>query len=174
MGRLTKAVGHLSEDEIRERIRVARTAWISQKWLVILHAKVDPKPAREIALHVGVGKGTVHNLISNYNRFGPEVVEGVGRGGRRNSHLTREEEAQFIAPFVDMAQKGQIVVGSQIGKILEERVGQPLHHSIIYRLWFATDGVKWFRGLFTKTPTKRPRRILKKTAGENRGDPCGS
>ena len=134
MGRLTKAVGHLSEYEIRERIRVARTAWISQKWLVILHAKVDPKPAREIALHVGVGKGTVHNLISNYNRFGPEVVEGVGRGGRRNSHLTREEEAQFIAPFVDMAQKGQIVVGSQIGKILEERVGHPLHHSIIYRL----------------------------------------
>ena len=134
MGRLTKAVGHLSEDEIRERIRVAKTPWISQKWLVILHATVDPQTAGEIALHVGVGKGTVHNLISNYNRFGPSVVEGVGRGGRRNSHLTREEEAEFIAPFVDLARKGQIVVGAQIGKVLEERVGRPLHHSIIYRL----------------------------------------
>lgn len=134
MGRLTKAVGHLSEQEIRERIRAATTTWISQKWLVILHATVDPIPAREIALHVGVGKGTVHNLISNYNRFGPQVVEGVGRGGRRNSHLSREEEAEFIKPFVDMARKGQIVVGAQIGKILEERVGRPLHHSIIYRL----------------------------------------
>jgi hypothetical protein len=96
-----------------------------------LHATVDPKPAREITLHVGIGKGTVHNLISNYNRFGPPVVEGVGCGGRRNSHLTREEEAEFIAPFVDLARKGQIVVGAQIGKVLEERVGRPLHHSII-------------------------------------------
>ena len=59
MGRITRATGHLSEDEIRERIRVAKTPWISQKWLVILHAMVDPKPAREIALRVGVGKGTV-------------------------------------------------------------------------------------------------------------------
>ncbi len=134
MGRLTKAVGHLSEDEIIERIRVAKTAWISQKWLVILHATVDPKPAKEIALRVGVGRGTVHKLISNYNQFGPDVVESVGRGGRRNAHLTREEEAEFIAPFVDMAQKGQIVVGAQIGKILEKQVGRPLHHSIIYRL----------------------------------------
>jgi transposase len=134
MGRVTKAVGHLSEDEIKERIRAAKTTWISQKWLVILHATVNPKPAREIALHVGVEKGTVHNLISNYNRFDPPVVGCVGRGGRRNSHLTREEEAEFIAPFVDLARKGQIVVGAQIGKVLEERVGRPLHHSIIYRL----------------------------------------
>jgi transposase len=134
MGRLTKAVGHFSEEEIRERIRTARTPWVAQKWLVILHATVDPAPAKEIALHVGVGKGTVHNLISDYNRFGPEVVERIGRGGRRKAHLTPEEEAEFIAPFVDMAEKGQIVRGSQMGKILEERLGYPLHHSIIYRL----------------------------------------
>jgi transposase len=134
MGRVTRAFEHLSEDEIRGRIRSAKTAWIAQKWLVILHATVDPTPAREIALHVGVGKGTVHNLISDYNRFGPEIVERTGRGGRRNAHLTPEEEAEFIGPFVDMAQRGQIVRGAQIGKLLEERVGYPLHHSIIYRL----------------------------------------
>ena len=59
MGRLTKAIGHLSGDEIRERIRVSKTPRISQKRLVILHATLDPKPAAEIALHAGVGKGTV-------------------------------------------------------------------------------------------------------------------
>jgi len=134
MGRVTRAFGHLSEEEIRQRIREAKTAWTGQKWLVILHATVDPIAAKEIALHVGVGKGTVHNLISDYNRFGPDVVEGIGRGGRRNSHMTREEEAEFVAPFIAMAEKGQIVVGSQIGKVLEERLGCTLHHSIIYRL----------------------------------------
>ena len=99
MGRVTKAFEHLSEEEIRGRMRAAKTPWIAQKWLVILHATVDPALAKEIALHAGVGKGTVHNLISDYNRFGPEVVERVGRGGRRNAHLTREEEAEFIAPL---------------------------------------------------------------------------
>jgi len=128
MGRVTRAFGHLSEEEIRQRIREAKTAWTGQKWLVILHATVDPIAAKEIALHVGVGKGTVHNLISDYNRFGPDVVEGIGRGGRRNSHMTREEEAEFVAPFIAMAEKGQIVVGSQIGKVLEERLGCTLHH----------------------------------------------
>lgn len=134
MGRVTRAVEHLSEEEIRERIRASRTPWIAQKWLVILHATVDPTLAKEIAVHAGVGKGTVHNLISDYNRFGPEVVERTGRGGRRNAHLTLEEEAEFIAPFVTMAEKGQIVRGVQMGKVLEERLGYRLHHSIIYRL----------------------------------------
>lgn len=134
MGRVTRAVEHLSEEEIRERIRASRTPWIAQKWLVILHATVDPTLAKEIAVHAGLGKGTVHNLISDYNRFGPEVVERTGRGGRRNAHLTLEEEAEFIAPFVTMAEKGQIVRGVQMGKVLEERLGYRLHHSIIYRL----------------------------------------
>ena len=134
MGRVTKAVGHLSEEEIRERIGMAKRPWLAQKWLVILHATVDPTTAKEIALHVGVGKGTVHNLVSDYNRFGPDVVEGVGRGGRRNAHMTPEEEVNFVAPFIEMAEKGQIVVGSQIGKALDEQVGCVLHHSIIYRL----------------------------------------
>jgi hypothetical protein len=66
------------------------------------------------------------------NRYRPEVVETTRRGGRRNAHLTREEEAEFMAPFVDIAQKGQIVRGTQIGKVFEE--GGTLHHSIIYRL----------------------------------------
>jgi transposase len=91
-------------------------------------------PAREIAVRAGVGKGTVHNLISDYNRFGPEVMERTGRGGRRNAHLTLEEEAEFIAPFAAMAEKGQIVRGAQMGRVLEERLGYRLHHSIIYRL----------------------------------------
>jgi hypothetical protein len=69
MRRVTKAVGNLTEENIRERMQTAKTPWIRQKWLVILHAIVDPTPAKEIALHVGVGKGIVHILISDYNRF---------------------------------------------------------------------------------------------------------
>lgn len=45
MGWVTKAVERPSEEEIRDRMRTSTPPWISQKWLVIVHATVDPLPA---------------------------------------------------------------------------------------------------------------------------------
>jgi len=133
MTRVTKAYPHLSEQEIWTRIKGAKGQNKIRKWLIIFNATVDPRPAREIALHVGLATGTVHNLISNYNRYGPDAVEGLGRGGRRRAHLTMDEEAEFLEPFLEAACEGQIIVGAQIGRALEEHLGQALHHSVVYR-----------------------------------------
>ena len=48
--------------------------------------------------------------------------------------MSREEEAEFLEPFFDMATQGRVVIGAQIGRILEERLGCTLHHSVVYRL----------------------------------------
>ena len=88
MGRVSKAKAHLTEEEIQRRVHGTVGFWKVQKWLVILNATVDPRPAREIALHIGLAEQTVRNLISRYNRFGPQVVEGKGKGGRRRSYTT--------------------------------------------------------------------------------------
>ena len=133
MGKVTRAYPHLTEEEIRNRVRESIKREIVQKWLAILNATVDPRPAGEIALHTGLAKGTVHNLISNYNRFGPDVVEGPGKGGRRKSVLGDDEESDFLHPFIEMARQGHVVVASDIHRALEERVGRPIHHSIVYR-----------------------------------------
>ncbi len=133
MGRVSRVFAHLSEQEIWDRIRQARGHNNVRKWLVIFNATVDPRPAREIALHVGLATGTVHNLISNYNRYGPEALEGPGRGGRRRAHMSAKEEAEFLEPFFEAAREGQIVIGAQIGRALEEHLGQRLHHSVVYR-----------------------------------------
>ena len=133
MARVSKAHPHLSEQEIWDRIKGARDYNRVRKWLVIFNATVDPRPAREIALHVGLATGTVHNLISNYNRYDPDALDGIGRGGRRRAHLTRDEEAEFLKPFFEAATEGQIVIGAQIGRALEEHLGQTLHHSVVYR-----------------------------------------
>ena len=133
MGRVTKAVGHLSEEQILDRIKEAKKSTVVRKWLAILHALTDPAPAREIAVHSGLAKGTVHNLVSDYNRYGPDVVEGPGRGGRRNAHMTSGEEADFLEPFFDMAKQGRVVIGAQIGRVLEEHLDCKLHHSVVYR-----------------------------------------
>jgi transposase len=67
--------------------------------LVILNAMVDPRAAEEIALHTGVSVHSVHNWIPAYNRSGLQGILGPGTGGRRNAHVTREEESLLLNPF---------------------------------------------------------------------------
>lgn len=114
MGKVTKAAPHLSEEEVFQRIKATVGFWRVQKWLVIWNGLVAPRAASQIALHTGLAEQTVHNLISQYNRLGPEVVEGPGKGGRRRSYLSLEQEAAFLEPFKQKALTGQIATNGEI------------------------------------------------------------
>jgi transposase len=133
MTRVTKARPHLSEEELRERLKATPDRKTAQKLLVILNATVDPRPAEEIALHTGVSVHSVHCWISAYNRSGLDGMVGPGSGGRRKGHMGKEEEALFLKPFLEAAARGEITTIDQIKEALEERVGKPLHHSVVYR-----------------------------------------
>ena len=134
MGKITRVVPHLSAEEIRKRIKKTVGFRRVQKWLVILNATIDPRPAAEIARHTNLPKKTVHNLVSQYNRFGPRVLEGPGKGGRRNAYLTLEQEENFLRPFFEKAAKGQIATGVQIKKELEAYLGRKVHKTTVYRM----------------------------------------
>ncbi len=134
MGKLTKAVGHLTQAEILEKIKETTGFWKVQKWLVILNATVDPRPAIEIALHTGLAQQTVHNLISDYNRNGPAVLSKPGRGGRYRAKLTLVEEVEFLEPFITKALTGQVATAKEIHAALEVRVGHQVDRSTTYRL----------------------------------------
>lgn len=133
MGRVSRALPHLSEYELRVRIKGAKNPKTAQKLLVILNALVDPRPAKEIALHTGVSVHSVHNWIPAYNRSGIEAIIGPGTGGRRTAHMTEEQEGLFLKPFFDKAKSGQIVTVAEIREALEDSVGHRLHHSVVYR-----------------------------------------
>lgn len=81
-------MNHLTEEQIKDKIKETVGFWRIQKWLVILNAVVDPRPAKEIALHTGLAEQTIHNIISRYNRQGPEALELPGKGGRRNAYMS--------------------------------------------------------------------------------------
>jgi len=134
MARITKVRPHMSEEELRARLKTTPDRKNAQKLLVILNAMVDPRPAEEIALHTGVSVHSVHCWISAYNRSGLEAILGPGTGGRRNGHMSREEEILFLKPFFESAAKGEITTIGQIKEALEERLDKPLHHSVVYRL----------------------------------------
>lgn len=135
MGKVTKASAHLTEKEIIAKLRQVKGAITVQKWLAILHALVSPAEAADIAQRVGLGVQTVHNLISSYNRLGPSAIEGKpGKGGRRNQHMSPEEEQQFLAPFFERALQGKIATVSEIQAAFEKQVGKTVYSSVVYRL----------------------------------------
>jgi len=133
MGRISKVHPHASKEEIEALLRTEEGRKNSHKLLVILNAIVDPRPAKEIAMHLNVSVHSVHMWVSVYNRFGLEALFGPGPGGRRNEHMTREEEILFLQPFFERAATGEIATVAEIRESLEEHIGQPLHHSVVYR-----------------------------------------
>ena len=94
---------------------------------------VDPRPAKEIALHTGVSVHSVHNWIPAYNQSGLEGILGPGTGGRRNEHMSKEQESIFLRPFFERAATGEIATTAEIKEALEDCVGHSLHHSVVYR-----------------------------------------
>ncbi len=134
MSRVTKACSHMTEEEIRARLKTTKDWRTHQKLLVILNALVDPRRAQEIALHTGVAVQTVHSWVSTYNRFGFDALMGPGRGGRRKAMMSREEEEAFLAPFFRRAETGSIATAGEIREALENRVGHAVHETSVYRL----------------------------------------
>ena len=134
MGKVSKTEPHLSQDALQAKIHTTKGFWRVQKWLVIWHATVDPAPARTIALHTGLKEQTVHNLISAYNRYGPSVVEGIGKGGRRKSYMREEDEIHFLNGFLEKAAKGEVVTTKDIKEKFERLVGKTVNKSTISRL----------------------------------------
>jgi len=134
MGKVTKALDHLTPDEVMEKIKETVGFPRVLRWLIIWNALTDPRPASQIALHLGLATQTVHNVIAQYNKRGPQTLEGPGKGGRYRAYLALEEEAEFLRQYREKALTGQIATAAQIQEALEKRLGHPVHKTTVYRM----------------------------------------
>jgi transposase len=112
----------VSESQGKEKLRASVDFWLHQKWPVIDHALVDPRPAGTIARHLGVSVPVVHTMISLYQRSGPAALDTPGSGGRRRQSLTLAEAQHFMAPFLRRAATGEIATISAIQTAFEAQV----------------------------------------------------
>jgi transposase len=134
MSRVTRALEHLSVEEVKHRMQSDPRPLYRKRWLIIYNAFVAPRTAEEIAKHCGVGKGTVQQLISRYNRFGVSAVETKGKGGRRREYMTTEQEKHFLQPFFTRAHTGEIATVAEIHQAFEASIAHEVDESTIYRL----------------------------------------
>ena len=134
MARVSRVLAHLSKAEIEEKMRTASRFSHQQKWRIIYNALVEPRPAAEIAKHVGTTVRMVHRVVSEYNRHGAAAIETPGSGGRRRSYLSLEEEQALLEQLTPAAKTGKLTTRIKVKQAVEEKLGHNVHKSMVYRL----------------------------------------
>ena len=90
--------------------------------------------APEISRITGLKPQTVRNIHAAYRKDGEIALQVTGRGGRRKSYLTPEEEDVFLRTFSKDGQLGNIVEVSEIHQSFEKQIGRQVPRSTISRL----------------------------------------
>jgi len=90
--------------------------------------------ASQIAQLLGWSTATVHVLHSRWGKEGDAVFDVQGRGGRRHQHLSPDQEAALLAPFVERADAGGMLTVAEIARAYQKRSGKTVAPSTIYRL----------------------------------------
>lgn len=91
----------------------------------------------QTAALIGVGRATVARLQADFRQAKkPTVAPAKQRnwGGRRNALLTIEEEQEFLAPWLEQARTGRVLVVSPLRAALGQRLGKRVKASVLYRL----------------------------------------
>ena len=91
----------------------------------------------ETAILLGVGRATVARLQAGFRQSPkPGATSGKRRnwGGRRNALLTVEEEEEFLAPWLEQARAGGMLVVSPLRAALAQQLRKSVKASVVYRL----------------------------------------
>lgn len=97
---------------------------------------------KDAGMAMGVSRATVGRLQQHIRRAKGKLGtasratpgEGRGWGGRRTSHMTPEEEAEFLAPWAVEAETAGMIVLGPIRAALAQKIGKPVRASVVWRL----------------------------------------
>lgn len=138
MGR--RAAGAEFVEIARTRIQQAKTIdelRIAQAVFLPLEFDLSIEQTAEA---LGVSRGWACQLRGRFAKIERgEATPKAPRGGRRRENLTREEEAAFLAPYLEQARAGGVLVVPPLKQALEARLGRPVALSSVYRLLHRHD-----------------------------------
>jgi len=89
----------------------------------------------QVAAVTGVSRGWACQLRTRFIRNEGEAARTVSkRGGRRRENMSIEEETTFLAPFLEKAAKGGILVMGEIKQALDAQLGREVALASVYNL----------------------------------------
>lgn len=102
-----------------------------ERRLCVLVLRAEGKSLEEIAEKTGYHASTASKLISRYMRNGiGAIVENHYQGNRRN--MSFEEEEAILAPFMERAERGEMVDIKEIAAAYQEAVPHKVSDTQIY------------------------------------------
>jgi transposase len=119
---------------LAERLKRAQSQSEYQRIQCVLIRATLGSTAKEIAQLLGWATSTVYVIHSRWAKEGEAIFDLRARGGRHNQHLTSEQEADLLAPFIKLATGGEMLHVSEIKKASEARVGAAIAASTVYRM----------------------------------------
>ena len=131
MGRSQQIYSEEQKKEVRKAYRSSKDTK-EQKRLLCLRLRVERSyPAKQIAGIVDCSEILVRKVISDYGREG---LVGILRGkqGGNNRNMSYQEEEKLLAPFLAEAEKGRILIVSDIHKAYESALGHAVPPSTVY------------------------------------------
>jgi len=119
---------------LAERLKQADSHPEYQRIQCVLIRATLGSSAAQIAQLLGWSTATVHVIHSRWAKEGDVIFELRARGGRRHQHLTAEQEARVLAPFIARAHAGGMLKVAEIQQAYEQQAGKAVAPSTIYRL----------------------------------------
>ncbi len=124
-----------SVQRLQQLLRQARSVADQRRIQAVLMRALDASPPERIAVVTGLSVNTVRVLHSRYLRDGEAFLCGrPGRGGRRHSLLSAEQEAELLKRHAGLAGEGRMVEAGAFKRDYEALTGHPVAASTIYRL----------------------------------------
>ena len=119
---------------LAERLKLANSHSEYQRIQCVLIRATLGSSAAQIAQLLGWSTATVHVIHSRWAKEGDGLFDLRGRGGRHHQHLSLEEEAEVLAPFIAKADAGGMLKVAPIQRAYEHRIGKAVAPSTVYRL----------------------------------------
>lgn len=102
-----------------------------ERRLYVLVMRAEGKSLEEISEKTGYHLSTASKLIARYMRDGiSAIAENHYKGNRRN--MSYEEEAAILAPFIERAERGEMVDIKEIAAAYQKAVSHKVSDTQIY------------------------------------------
>lgn len=133
------AGGHSLLDRAKELLADAKTIKeLRQAQSVIFPLELNLSLDQTSAV-TGISKRWVSSLRTEFIRANGAIERKAACGGRHRENMSLAEEAEFLAPFIEKAKTGGILVVSEIKDALQVRLGRTVALASAYNLLHRHD-----------------------------------
>jgi len=133
------AGGHQLLDRAKELLVNAKTVnELRQAQSVILPLELNLSLDKTSAI-TGISKRWVCQLRTEFIRANGIIARKAPRGGRHRENLSLAQEADLLAPFIEKAKVGGILIVSEIKDALQTQLGRRVALASVYNLLHRHD-----------------------------------